>query len=131
MPASSLMVFYDGQCPFCRSEIAWLRRRDRHGRISFRDIADPAFEPTDYGLTRQAVDAELHALTADGRLLRRVDAIQAVYRAIGWGWLVAPLSWPGLHAVCDGLYGVFARHRVRWGRLFGRTCDSGTCGLPR
>ena len=27
----------------------------------------------------------------------------------------------------DGLYTVFARHRVRVGRFFGRSCASGTC----
>ena len=34
-----------------------------------------------------------------------------------------------LRPLFDRLYGGFARHRIRLGRLFGRHCDSGSCRL--
>jgi predicted DCC family thiol-disulfide oxidoreductase YuxK len=29
MPEGRFTLLYDGDCPFCRREVEWLRRRDR------------------------------------------------------------------------------------------------------
>lgn len=46
-------LLYDGECPFCRREVQWLRRRDRHGRLEFEDITLPDFDPARYRVTRR------------------------------------------------------------------------------
>ena len=128
MPDWQLKLLYDGQCPFCRREVDWLRRRDRAGRLAFEDIAAVGHDPAQYGLTTEEVQSVLHAVSPNGRVLRRVEAIRAAYRAIGLGWLVAPTGWPGLRWICDRLYGLFARNRVRLGCLIGRRCSQSTPG---
>jgi predicted DCC family thiol-disulfide oxidoreductase YuxK len=116
-------LLYDGQCPFCRREVSWLKRHDREGRLATEDITDPAFHAEKYGLTREAVMGVLHGIMPDGRILRRVDAIREAYRAVGFGWLAAPLSWPVIGWIADRAYGVFARNRLALGRLWGRNCE--------
>lgn len=37
-----LTVWYDGACPLCLREIAWMRRLDRKGAIHFVDLSDGA-----------------------------------------------------------------------------------------
>jgi predicted DCC family thiol-disulfide oxidoreductase YuxK len=122
-----LKLLYDGECPFCRREVEWLKRRDRDGHLAMEDIAAPGFTSAQYGLTREEVMGVLHGVLPDGRVVRRVEAIRQAYRAVGLGWLVAPTRLPVIRWVLDCLYGAFARNRVRLGRLFGRRCESGVC----
>lgn len=119
-------LLYDGECPFCRREVEWLKRRDRDGKLLAEDISSPNFPAEAYGLSQTEVMAVMHGVLPDGRIVRRVEAIREAYRAVGLGWLVAPLAWPVVGWLADRAYGVFARNRVALGRLFGRSCD-GSC----
>jgi predicted DCC family thiol-disulfide oxidoreductase YuxK len=129
MPEWRFKLLYDGECPFCRREVEWLRRWDRHANLALEDIAAPDFDPAQYGLTQEEVMGVLHGVLPDGRVVRRLEAMRQAYRAVGLGWLVAPTRLPVVRWVLDRLYGLFARHRVRLGKLFGRKCESGTCGV--
>ena len=51
-------LFYDSECPICRREVAWLKRRDRLGNLELEDIAALGFDPGRYGLTREEVDRD-------------------------------------------------------------------------
>jgi len=73
----SLSVWYDGDCPLCRREIAIMRRLDRRGRIDFVDATGPATCPVD----RAELLARFHAME-DGRLLSGAAAFAAMWRAI-------------------------------------------------
>jgi len=120
-------LLYDGECPFCRREVQWLQRRDRHGRLAFEDVTSPEFDPARYGTTRRELLGVIHGVFPDGRMVCRVEVFRQAYRAIGLGWLLAPTGWPVLRRVCDALYSVFARHRVPLGRIFGRSCTPDHC----
>ena len=74
---SVLSVWYDGDCPLCRREIAIMRRLDRRGRIDFVDASGPASCPVD----RAELLARFHAME-DGRLLSGAAAFAAIWRAI-------------------------------------------------
>ena len=120
-------LLYDGACPFCRREVQWLKRRDRGGNLAIEDISDPAFDPGQYGLTREEVMGVLHGVLPDGRVVRGLEAMRQAYQAIGLGWLVVPTGWPLVGRVCDHVYGAFARNRVRLGRLLSRPHGSCAC----
>lgn len=75
---SMLEVWFDGDCPLCRREIALMRRLDRRGAIIFTDVADGQGAcPID----RQALLARFHA-REDGVLLSGAAAFAAMWRAI-------------------------------------------------
>ena len=124
-------LLYDSECPFCKLEVDWLRRRDRHGRLGAIDIAAPEFDAGRFGLTNEAVHARLHGVCADGTVVEGMAAIRAAWSAAGIGWLMAPTGWPVLRWVADLGYVLFARYRVPMGRLFGRRCEEGACAVPR
>ena len=130
-PAWRFKLLYDGACPLCRREMAWLRRRDRRGRLAFEDIAAPGFDAATYGATREALMGVMHGVFPDGRVVSRLAAFRAAYREVGLGWLLAPTGWPLLRHAFDAGYALFARHRVRLGQAFGRECPDGSCGRPR
>ncbi len=131
MPHRRLKLLYDGECPFCRREAQWLKRRDRHGRLVLEDISALGFDPSRYGLTRQEVIDVLHGVLPDGHIVRGVEALRQAYQAIGLGWLVAPTRLPVVGWVLDRMYGAFARNRAGLGRWFGRRCQSGVCSKPK
>jgi predicted DCC family thiol-disulfide oxidoreductase YuxK len=123
-------VLYDGECPFCQVEARWLGRLGRPGSLALEDIAASDFDPSRYGTTLPALMGELHGVFPDGRQTTGMETFRQAYRAVGLGWVFAPTGWPVLRSVFDSLYKVFARNRVRMGRLFGRKCEGDRCALP-
>ena len=121
-------VFYDGDCPLCTREIAFLRRLDakRH-RIRFTDIAEPGFDAGRYGLTHDDLMAKIHARLPDGRLVEGVEVFRRLYDAVGFGAVVKLTRLPGVAPLLDAGYRLFAANRLR---LTGR-CDDGACRVPQ
>jgi predicted DCC family thiol-disulfide oxidoreductase YuxK len=71
-------VWFDGDCPLCRREIALLRRLDRRGAIVFTDVATGEGScPID----RAALLSRFHA-REDGRMVSGAEAFAAMWRAI-------------------------------------------------
>ncbi len=120
-------LLYDGECPLCRREADFLRRRNRHGALAFEDIAAPDFDANIYHTTREELMGVIHGVFPDGRIVKKVEVFREAYRAVGLGWLLAPTGWPGLRRLADLGYEWFARHRLAIGKMFGRKCDSGAC----
>lgn len=123
-------ILIDGACPLCRAEGAMLRRMDRgRGCLRLIDIADPGFDPGTLGRTMTEVMGRIHGVTSDGRIVEGMEVFRRAYRAVGWGWLLAPTGWPVLRPAFDALYRWFARNRLR---LTGRSCERGSCAaIPR
>lgn len=117
-------VYFDGDCPLCVREIAWLRRLDRHARLHLIDIASPDFEAPE-GKTHETLMAEMHVRTADGKWRKGVDAFAAMYRAVGIIPIAMLLESKLLKPIAERAYAIFARNRLRW---TGRdVCTNGTC----
>jgi predicted DCC family thiol-disulfide oxidoreductase YuxK len=109
-------VWFDGGCPLCRQEIAWMRRLDRRGRIRFVDVSTP--EST-CPIDRAALLARFHA-AEDGRLYDGAAAFAAMWRAIP---VLRPLGLLARHrpvlAMLEWAYRRFLRVRPRlqrWAR---------------
>jgi predicted DCC family thiol-disulfide oxidoreductase YuxK len=94
-----LTVWFDGGCPLCRREIAWMQRLDRARAIDFVDVSGPDAQ-ADCPIDRGELLARFHA-REDGKLLSGAAAFAAMWRAIP---LLRPL-------------GLFARNRLVLGLL--------------
>ena len=101
-------VWFDGNCPLCRREIALLRRLDRRGAIVFTDVA------TGQGscpLDRALLLSRFHA-REDGRMVSGAEAFAAMWRAIP---VLAPLGYLAKNrrvlAVMERLYLTFLKVR--------------------
>ena len=118
-------VFFDGDCPLCRREIDWVRKKDRQRRIQFIDIASPDFRASNWGKSYPELMAQLHGMTPDGRWVLGVEVFRRLYTAAGFGWLVAPTRLPLIRNGFDWGYRFFARHRLRLtGRCGANACES-------
>jgi predicted DCC family thiol-disulfide oxidoreductase YuxK len=131
MTAPALTLYFDGNCPFCASEMRRLKRWNKAGHLAFADVAEPGFDPAPLGVTAADLDRELHSRTASGEILVGIDSMLVAYTLVGKGWLVAPLRIRWLRPVLANLYRRFARNRYRFSRWFGYKpvvrCKDGVC----
>ncbi|WP_348946388.1 DUF393 domain-containing protein [Chitinibacter sp. FCG-7] len=110
-------VFYDDACPLCRFEMLRLQRLSTPGLFAMVDISAADFDASAYGFASDfdpaALGVLLHIRRNDGVLLVGIDAIAALYRAIGRGWWTAPVQWQFARPTLAALYAWFAANRYR------------------
>ena len=126
MPDHDFEVFFDGECPLCMREIRMLRRRDRHARIAFTDIAAPDFDAVALGTDQATLMARIHGRLPDGTWIEGVEVFRQLYAAVGFRRLVAISRWPGISHLARLGYHLFAKNRLR---LTGRCIDD-RCAIP-
>jgi predicted DCC family thiol-disulfide oxidoreductase YuxK len=139
-----LTLYYESACPLCNAEMNNLRLRDSHGLLNLVDISAPGFADFPEGADMNDLLTLIHARTADGRVLKGVDAFRLAYEAVGLDWISGALRLPLLGRLADLAYPVLARNRHRlprrlivalfergWRRAAERAaaarCDSSTC----
>ena len=104
-------VWFDGDCPLCRAEIALYQRLDQKaGRIAFVDLTGDGTCP----LSRADMLARFHAQEAGGPLISGAKAFAVMWKQVTpfqpLGYLAQlPLILPFL----DWLYGQFLKVRPR------------------
>ena len=109
----ALTLLYDGGCPLCVREVDFLHRKDRDKTMQFVDINADDYCPEPWGgITYRQAMARIHAIDADGTVLKDVAVFRAAYRLIGLGWVYAPTTWPLIGPVIDVVYTVWARYRL-------------------
>ena len=113
----SFTVYYDGNCPLCRKEIAFYQRRRGADRISWVDVSDPDAVPTDLDCNKAL--SRFHVRERNGRLVNGGEAFAALwrqlpaFRSIGEIFRVAPLKW-----LLNAAYEAFLPIRPRLQALF-------------
>jgi predicted DCC family thiol-disulfide oxidoreductase YuxK len=127
-----LQIFYDGFCPLCVAEMNKLKACDEGGKLAFVDIQHQDFGAAYPELDWQALNAVIHVQLADGSLITGLDAAYLAWKAVGKGYLYAPLRWPVVRWFADGLYLIFARHRyiisfLLTGQRRCQQCNLGVC----
>ncbi len=121
-------VLYDGECRFCRGQVAMLRRLDWLGRLVFRSLHEPEVAQDFPELSREALMREMMVVDRQGRAWGGAAAVRHLSRALPLLWpLALPLHVPGTLPGWSWLYAAVARNRYRLG---GR-CVDGTCQIER
>jgi len=131
VPATDVIVLYDGVCGLCSRIVSFLLPRDRAHRIHFAALQGPVAAELLRRNGQPPVDGDPQSIilveapgTADERLSHRSDAALRLARALPGGWpvLAALLVVPRL--VRDWVYDRVANNRYR---IFGRL---DACTLP-
>ncbi|ULG67796.1 thiol-disulfide oxidoreductase DCC family protein [Marinobacterium sediminicola] len=118
------VLFYDGQCPLCRREIAHYQRLDHHQRVDWQDLFAPDCTVRTYGIDTTNAMRVIHAVDSDGSVCKGVYAFLIVWQSLPYyrhlAWLIRALH---LARPLDVFYHTFARWRFR------KRCNQG-CKLP-
>jgi len=118
-------VFYDGQCPRCRSTMAILSAADPDHVVEPVDLT--AVEPSAVtpSLTRAACLKAMHLVRSDGRVYVGFDALRSLASWLPLAWPLAVVFWiPGVAWLGRRAYNAQAVRRSREA-----PCSDKSCGL--
>jgi len=119
-----ITVFYDGACPVCIKEMHQYQRFAKSGEVTWFDITGQEEWLLARHIDPEAALLELHVLTANGKLVKGVDAFILLWQRAP---LLRPIAWivslPLIKGFIKNTYGWFTRRRLaRDGRLPGSHC---------
>ena len=109
--APELTMYYDGQCPLCVAEVAFLQSRNTQGQLAFVDVTQTGFEAAGHNISCEAAMAQIHGRTANGQVLVGVPVFASAYRLAKLPVLAWLLSRKWLMPVLQPAYVLFAKHR--------------------
>lgn len=121
-------IFYDADCPICRAEVRWLKRKDKLDNLLAVNISDPLFDAAIYGKSRDELMTIIHGVYPDGHIVSGIDAVIELYRTVGFGWLFIPAKITFIRPFYDLSYRWFARYRFRRNR-YKNLCEKGRCNF--
>ena len=105
------VIFFDGSCPLCRSEISMYSDCDTAATLSFVDASE-ANAALPKPLDRERAMARFHVITQDGQMLSGAAAFIEVWRHLpGWHWAAKVASQPGLTWFLEYAYRAFLKLR--------------------
>jgi predicted DCC family thiol-disulfide oxidoreductase YuxK len=129
-PPRRVTLVFDGRCGFCTRSVRWVRRLDRHDRVTPRASQAPGVL-ADVGLTGEQAAAAVWAVDDETGARHRgaAAANAALGAALGTGVPLRLYRLPGVRPLQDRAYAWVSAHR---GRLPGVTpwCDDGADGEP-
>lgn len=111
-------IYYDGDCPLCRAEIAHYARKDTSCALDLVDVADES-TPLPEGTDRATLLGRFHVATPDGSLVSGAAAFVEVWRWLPrWRWLAGFARIPGATLMMEGAYRAFLPLRPAIVRVF-------------
>jgi predicted DCC family thiol-disulfide oxidoreductase YuxK len=125
-----IVVLFDGQCNFCRSQIDRLARFDGKNRIEYVSLHEPHVK-TDYpNLSFDQLMEQMWVITPEGQQYGGADSLKYLSRKLPRLWFLMPfLHFPLSMPLWRFLYRQIAKRRYK---IAGRNCDEGgTCSLHR
>jgi predicted DCC family thiol-disulfide oxidoreductase YuxK len=114
-PARKIKLLYDGECPLCVREVNFLTKKDA-GReiINFVDITELDYDPeANAKIDYATAMGRIHAILADGTVIKNVEVFRRVYEELGIGWVYGITKLPLIGAIADWLYGIWADWRLK------------------
>lgn len=121
------IVLYDGQCRFCRSQIALLRRFDLGKSLRFTSLHEPSIVEDFPELARDDLLSQMYVIDTTGCARGGAEAVRYLARKLPPLWpLAVLLHIPGTLPLWNALYRFIARNRMR----IAGSCEDGTCRLP-
>jgi predicted DCC family thiol-disulfide oxidoreductase YuxK len=111
-PRERPLVVYHGECGFCRRWVERLRRWDRHDRLDYLALQDPAAAAAT-SRPRTELERAAHVVLPSGEVLNGAAGFRALCGYLPGGRMpAAVLGVPGVLSVAERLYQWIAR---RWG----------------
>lgn len=122
------VVIYDGQCNFCRGQVARLNRWDRTGRLAFVSLHDPIVTQRYPDLSYEQMMEQMYLIDQNDRRHAGAAAFRYLSRKMPRLWLLAPLMHlPFSLPLWQWCYKQVAKRRYK---LAGKQdCDGDACAV--
>jgi predicted DCC family thiol-disulfide oxidoreductase YuxK len=113
------VLFYDGECRFCRASARVVAALDRKGTIAMLPFDDPAAEELLASVAAEQLGASMHLVQPDGWVLSGGDALIELSRVLPCGEMLASAAWRSdfLRSAFASGYRFVADHRGQFSRV--------------
>jgi predicted DCC family thiol-disulfide oxidoreductase YuxK len=128
---AELIIFYDGGCPLCVSEMRHLSKLDTEAQISLENIYADDFKIRFPHINQKRADQILHGQLASGEVIYALDVTYAAWSLVGKRHWVAVLRWPIIKQVADYSYLFFAKYRSTISKLLTGSERCEMCAISR
>lgn len=109
----ALQLLYDGECPLCKREICYLKKRDKERKTEFVDISSEGYRSSgDHKVDYNTAMSQMHAVDGQGNILIGLAAFAAVYARSGLLVISTWLRIPFIKTILNPIYGLFAKYRL-------------------
>jgi predicted DCC family thiol-disulfide oxidoreductase YuxK len=120
-------VLFDGQCRFCRGQVALLRRLDLGRRLEFLSLHDPRVADDFPEIPPEQLQQQMFVVDRQGQARGGAVAVRYLSRRLPLLWpLALLLHIPGSLPLWQAAYAFVAKRRM----LLAGRCDDGSCPLP-
>jgi predicted DCC family thiol-disulfide oxidoreductase YuxK len=118
------VVVYDGECPFCRKQIARIRCRDTSEQFEYVPRQNPTLIDRFPALGKSDFNTGMRLVLPCGQIHVGADAVYEIARRLPfWRWVAWLYRVPILGTVSRATYGWIAANRQR----LGTSCDEQAC----
>lgn len=108
------LIIYDGECRFCRSQIAILNRLDMWGVLTFESLHDPSIHIDFPDITHEELLKRMYVIDSDQSRYSGANAIRYLSRKLMLLWpLAILLHIPYSMWLWNMVYNFIARNRYR------------------
>jgi predicted DCC family thiol-disulfide oxidoreductase YuxK len=113
------VLFYDGECRFCRASARVVASLDRKGSIAMLPFDDPSAEALLAAVPAERRGDSMHLVQPDGWVLSGGDALIELSRVLPGGEMLASAAWRSelLRNVFRSGYRFVADHRGQFSRV--------------
>lgn len=126
-----MIIFYDGNCPLCNTEMQHLRRADASNKIALEDLNAEDFSQRFPHIDINKAMNILHAQTSTGEMVYGLDVTYLAWRTVGkYPWLKI-IRLPIIRFFADHAYTFFAKYRHPISRFLmpNAQCSNGQCTI--
>lgn len=110
------VLVYDGQCNFCKRQIARIRTMDRRDQFEYAPRDTPGLTDRFPKLAQEEFNTGMRLVMPDGQIFIGADAVYQIARRLPRVSLIAWLyRVPGLHALARAIYARIAARRQSLG----------------
>ena len=119
--SEELNIIYDGKCNICKLEMEFLAKRDAEKvnigapKLKLTDIESELYDendPANGGISYEEGMTAIHAITADGKVIKGVPVFLMAYEQVNLGWLFRVTTWPVVKQIVEMGYDLFAKYRT-------------------
>jgi predicted DCC family thiol-disulfide oxidoreductase YuxK len=113
-PDDRPIIIFDGHCVLCSRFARFVLRHDRRGLFRLTAAQTPLGQALFRHLGLDPVHFETNVLLERGRAYVKSDGSIRIFAHLGFPWSLALLARLIPRPLCDRLYEVIAKNRLRW-----------------
>jgi len=128
-----MIIFYDGNCPLCSTEMQHLKRADSKNQIQLEDLNSTDFNIRYPYVNKTKAMGVLQAQNNAGKMIYGLDVTYQAWKTVGkYPWLKI-IRLPIIRFFADAAYLFFAKRRHTISRFLmpNAQCSNGQCSTTR